>query len=136
MKVTINAPIENVWRAWTDSALVINWFGSDPYGTGVSATLDVRKGGKFQVTFKDSDQTEHTCSGVYLEVQEFRKLNFSWMWKSEPGVETFVTVSLVPAENATEMRFEHANLGAESKHNYLEGWRSTFLKLVQIAVKL
>lgn len=136
MKVTINAPIENVWRAWTDSALVINWFGSDPYGTGVSATLDVRKGGKFQVTFKDSDQTEHTCSGVYLEVQEFRKLNFSWMWKSEPGVETFVTVSLVRAEKATEMRFEHANLGSGSKHNYLEGWRSTFLKLVQIAVKL
>jgi uncharacterized protein YndB with AHSA1/START domain len=136
IETIINSPVEKVWSAWTDPALILHWFGSDPNGVGVSAKLDVRRGGEFQVTFKDADQTEHTCSGVYLDVQVFRKLSFSWMWKSEPGVESLVTVSLTPVGNGTQMQFEHANLGNESKHNYLKGWESTFLKLEKIAPEL
>jgi uncharacterized protein YndB with AHSA1/START domain len=128
--LTINDLKENVWRAWTDPALILHWFGSDPNGSGLSANLDVRAGGLFEVTFSDSDQTEHTCRGVYADVQEFSKLSFTWMWKSEPGVESFVTVILTSEKNNdTRMQFQHARLGTASMHNYLEGWRTTFLKL-------
>ena len=54
--------------------------------------LGLRRGGSFEVSFMDSDGTEHTCSGVYADVQPETKLSFSWRWKSEPGVETFVSV--------------------------------------------
>lgn len=128
IEVAINAPIKNVWNAWTDPAL-INWFGSDPNGVVVSAKLDVRQGGRFEITFKDADQTEHTCSGVYVDVQEFNKLSFSWTWKNEPGVESLVTVALTSEGNTTRMLFQHAHVGTASMHNYLSGWQATFSKL-------
>jgi uncharacterized protein YndB with AHSA1/START domain len=126
---TINVPVEKVWYAWTDPALVMKWFGSDPNGKVLKAILDVRPGGYFEITFNDSDQTEHTCSGIYKDVQKFKKLTFSWMWKSEPDVESFVTLSFADKGNATQMQFDHSNTGNDSKHVYLKGWQDTFSKL-------
>ena len=132
IEIPINAPLEKLWKAWTDPALISKWFGSDPDGKVMNAELDVRTGGTFEVTFKDSDKTEHTCSGVYKDVQEFRKLVFTWAWKSEPGVESLVTVQLTPDISFTRMFFEHARLGTASRHNYLSGWKSTFAKLERV----
>lgn len=121
--------VENVWRAWTDPEIILKWFGSDPQGRGVSAKLDVQKDGKFEVTFHDGDNTEHTCSGTYNQVQKYSKLSFSWQWKNEPGAISFVTLMFREINNATQMRFTHSNLGFASAHNYEQGWRATFEKL-------
>lgn len=82
--------------------------------------------------FQDSDETGHTCFGVYYDVEELRKLSFSWSWKNEPGFESFVTVLLTPAGNTTLMRFEHIHLAPGSKHDYLSGWNRTFAKLERL----
>lgn len=124
--------IENLWRAWTEPALVMHWFGSDPGGQVLRAELDPRPGGYFEITFQDSDQAEHTCSGVYDEVNPPEMLTFSWQWKAEPGVQSFVRV-LLKAEGAfTRMHFEHRNFGTASEHAYAKGWEATFLKLEQM----
>ncbi len=127
-----NATPRQVWNAWTDPSLLLQWFGSDPNGKGVQASLDVHPGNRYQVTFSDSNGTEHTCYGQYAEVVPHKKLSFSWAWKSEPGVESFVTIELTPENNHTVMRFEHARVGTASAHNYTEGWRSTFVKLRRV----
>ncbi|PWT77554.1 MAG: glutathione S-transferase [Bacteroidetes bacterium] len=125
----IHAPVNKVWDAWTDADLVLYWFGSDPKGKGIKANLDVRPGGKFEITFRNSDGTEFTCSGSYVEVQKFNKLTFTWEWKNEPGIESFVTLIFTPANQFTRMQFEHAHVGDKSAHDYAIGWRSTFDKL-------
>ena len=125
----INSPIECVWEAWTDPTLIMNWFGSDPQGKVLKAALDVRPGGNFEVSFQDADLTEHTCSGIYDEVQPLSKLTFSWQWESEPGVKSFIILLLIAEGQCTRMRFEHKNVGSTSKHNYARGWQDTFLKL-------
>ena len=122
-------PPAAVWQAWTDPAWVRRWFGSDPAGIVLSAELDVRTGGGFAVSFRDSDGTVHTCSGVYAEVRPQERLAFSRRWQSEPGVESFVSVSLAPQDGGTELRFEHARLGGASLHDYEQGWARTFAKL-------
>ena len=132
IETIIHAPSSIVWKAWTDPLLILQWFGSDPNGKGIKAEVDVRPGGFYEITFKDSNGTEHTCSGTYKEVYEGHKLTFTWTWKNEPGVESFVTVILSPENNATKMLFEHANVGTASAHNYLIGWKSTFAKLDRV----
>jgi uncharacterized protein YndB with AHSA1/START domain len=134
IELTIHAPVEKVWEAWTESSVIMKWFGSDPQGEVLRAGLDVRQGGSFEVTFKDSDQTEHTCSGIYNEIEKLSKLTFTWHWESEPGVESFIVLLLAEEGKSTKMQFEHMNLGSGSKHNYAEGWQSTFLKLEQLLV--
>lgn len=132
IETTIEATIEEVWQAWTDPTCVRQWFGSDPNGKVLSANLDVRPGGHFEVTFLDSDGTEHTCSGKYDSVKRFSRLSSSWMWKSEPGVVSFINISLIPFDTGTRMIFIHSNLGNESKHDYFIGWQSTFSKLKKL----
>jgi uncharacterized protein YndB with AHSA1/START domain len=132
IETIINASVENVWKAWTDPILILNWFGSDPNGKGLKAELDTRPGGSFEISFQDSDQTEHVCSGVYVDVKEFSKLTFTWIWKNEPGVESFVTVTLTPENNLTRMFFQHAHAGTASMHDYQKGWQATFQKLEQV----
>ena len=126
------APIEQVWKAWTKPTLILNWFGSDPNGTGIFARIDLRPGGDYEISFKDSDQTEHVCMGTYLDVQALFFLKFTWTWKSEPNVESIVSVALSPQGDHTRMQFEHAQIGTESKHDYFMGWQSTFSKLEQM----
>ena len=92
-----------VWRGWTDPEVVRQWFGSDPAGKVLAVQLDVRPGGSFEVSFMDSNGTEHTCSGVFADVQPETKLSFSWRWKSEPGVETFVSVLLERRGTGTQL---------------------------------
>jgi uncharacterized protein YndB with AHSA1/START domain len=124
-----DAPVHDVWRAWTDPARM-TWFGSDPEGRVISAEADARVGGAFRVKFRNSDETEFVCQGIYREVERNRKLAFTWEWENEPGTTSEVVVSLTPIGTAaTRMKFSHANLWEGSAHNYLEGWRSTFVKL-------
>ena len=74
--------------------------------------------------------TLNILAAVFIaDVEPFANQLSAWTWKSEPGVESFVTVLLSPEGNATQMNFEHANLGSASEHDYLQGWNSTFLKL-------
>src|SRR5690606_21242276 len=124
----VAAPPEDVWAVWTEPEAVRQWFGSDPKGKVLDATLDVRVGGRFEVKFADGDGTEHTAEGVYQAVEPHRLLKFTWSWKSEPGVETLVTVSLLREGSGTRMEFEHGGLIQASSHDYGAGWRSTFQK--------
>ncbi|WP_157994231.1 SRPBCC family protein [Peristeroidobacter agariperforans] len=119
----------SVWRAWTDPKIVSQWFGSDPAGSVVNATLDVRPGGAYSITFRDSSGLEHTASGQYRVVHHPRELSFTWTWKSEPDHQTRVTILLEDHQGGTRMKFEHSQLWAGSSHGYAEGWRSTFDKM-------
>ena len=132
LEILLTAPVEEVWRAWTEPDRIAKWFGSDPSGQVLKVMLNVCPGGFFEITFKDGNQTAHTCYGVYSVVREFHNLEFSWNWKSEPGVESFVIVVLTSENNFTKMLFRHERLGTGSQHNYEEGWKSTFLKLEQL----
>jgi uncharacterized protein YndB with AHSA1/START domain len=132
LEISFHAPLADVWKAWTDSASILKWIGSDPKGVGLKAHMDVHPGGVFEITFSGSDRVEHTCFGIYTEVKELRKLIFSWEWKNEPGVESLVIIELVPDGNDTKMQFEHTGVGNRSMHNYLEGWTKTFEKLKQL----
>jgi uncharacterized protein YndB with AHSA1/START domain len=128
----IHASIEDVWNAWTQPPIVLKWFGSDPKGKGIKAEMDVRPGGRFEISFADSNGTGHTCFGFYKEVKKHNHLSFTWSWKNEPGVESFVTIFFIAANDNTQMQFQHANLGTVSKHNYIAGWQTTFEKLDRI----
>jgi len=129
IETVFDAPVDEVWRAWTDPARM-TWFGSDPEGRVLSAEADARPGGRFRIKFRNSDETEFVCHGIYREVDPNRTLAFTWEWANEPGTTSFVTVSLTSSgDNSTRMHFTHANLWEGSAHDYLEGWRSAFFKL-------
>ena len=124
-----SASPQEVWQAWTDPKLVQSWFGSDPNGTVLDASLDVRLGGTFEVTFRNSDDTQFTCMGIYQEIEKYQRLVFTWTWKGRPEVREWVTLVFQAEQNGTLMIFEHANIDTGTTHDYETGWNSTFDKL-------
>lgn len=81
---TLNAPRELVWKAWTDPALLKQWFAPRPYEIS-ELELDLKPGGIFRIRMVGPDgfDTGHGNPGCVLEVVEGEKL----VWTSALGPE-------------------------------------------------
>jgi uncharacterized protein YndB with AHSA1/START domain len=122
--------LAKIWQAWTEPSIAKLWFGSDPNGNVLDAKLDVQVNGSFSVTFANSDGTEFTAQGIYKEVNEPKRLVFTWGWANQPEVDELITLEFSPDGDGTLMSFEQSNIDPSTTlHNYEEGWRSTFQKL-------
>ena len=125
-----DAPVERVWRAWTDPQALMRWFG--PAGTQrvLLAETDVRVGGAYEVGFITADGGEHYASGRYQEVALHRRLVFTWAWRDSPERESLVTVALVPTPGGTRMDFLHEQFVDQAERDDHEGgWLPTVDKL-------
>ena len=125
-------PPSKVWQAWTDPAVVKMWFGSDPNGIVLDATLDVRVNGSFRVKFSNSDGTEYIAKGIYKNVETNRKLSFTWGWEDRPSIIESISLEFKGETQGTVMSFTHHDIDKDTAHNYAEGWRSTFKKLEKV----
>jgi uncharacterized protein YndB with AHSA1/START domain len=77
----IDAPCEKLFRAWTDPALLKQWFAPLPYTTPV-AELDVRPGGSNLIVMRGPDGKDIPNRGVYLAVVPNERLVFTDAYSS------------------------------------------------------
>lgn len=68
-----DAPTELVWRAWTDPAMLCQWWGPKGFSCPEAQT-DLRVGGAYTWVMRAADGTEFPVKGVFLEVIEGEKL--------------------------------------------------------------
>src|SRR5713226_5447775 len=91
----IDATREKVFRAWTEPALLKQWFAPLPWTTPIVET-DVRVGGSSLIVMRGPDGQEFPSRGVYLEVIENQRLVFTdaytAAWELSP--KPFMTVIL------------------------------------------
>lgn len=127
---TYDASPEEVWKAWTDPGALTRWFGPEDTRSVLRAELDVRPGGRYRIAFETGDGEEHEVGGTYLEVMPFRRLVFSWAWRSTPERESQVTLALDPVANGTRLVFTHERFHDEAaRQGHARGWGGAFSKL-------
>ena len=102
----IDAPRENLFRAWTQPELLKQWFAPLPWTTPV-AELDVRPGGASLVVMRGPDGNEFPNRGVYLEVVENERLVFTDAYAEawEPSQKPFMTVILTFEDENGKTRY-------------------------------
>ncbi len=97
---TVNAPLEKVWRAWTDEAELAKWWG--PLGvTNPTCQWQAKDGGKIYIVMRAGEELgemagqEWPMSGRFLEVTPKEKLVFtsSALRDGKPILENLVTVT-------------------------------------------
>lgn len=126
----IDAPREAVFRAWTEPALLQQWFAPKPWTTPRVET-DVRAGGSSLVVMRGPDGQEFPNHGVYLEVVKNERLvltdAFTKAW--EPSEKPFmvVTLSFEDQDGKTKYtaRVRHwsvADREAHEKMGFHQGW--------------
>ena len=118
----LNAPCEKVFEAWTRPELMARWFfAGQGWATKVSA--DVRVGGRYELTMRDTNGAEHTQFGEYREIVPATRLVFTWNFPPLAVVDSVVTVKLVDLGPRTELELTHV-LPPDPKirRSHQEGW--------------
>ena len=140
----IAAPRAKLFRAWTEPALLKQWFTPRPWTTPV-VELDVRPGGASLIVMRGPDGNEFPNRGVYLEVVENRRLVFTDAYTSawEPSAKPFMTVIVTFEDEGTQTRYtaraRHwtvADREAHEKMGFHDGWGKATDQLEALVAKL
>jgi uncharacterized protein YndB with AHSA1/START domain len=101
----IDAPLEAVWKAWTDPEQVKHWWGPKDY-TSPSCEIDLRVGGKYifamQAPAYQGGLVSYT-SGVYKRIAAMEALEFTQGLSDEKGNRIDPTSINMPADFPAEL---------------------------------
>ena len=99
-----DAPRDLVWKAWTDPAMMAQWFGPRGF-TSTVPEFDLRVGGVLRIVMHGMGN-DHPMKGVFLEVEPPSRLKFSSIAVDNDGnhlLEGETTVTLIEAGGKTAM---------------------------------
>lgn len=120
---TIAADRQRVWNAWTRPEEMKQWSCPAPGGCqGVES--DFRVGGSFTIRM-DVDGKAHNAFGTYKEIDEPRRLVYTWDWEEEENAmgETVVTVEFSEVDGGTRVDLVHEGFPVEeARKGHEEGW--------------
>lgn len=130
----VPAPVEDVYRAWTDPDVLARWWGRE--GQSVRrAEIDARVGGRYRFEVASAEGATYVIAGEYVDVDPPHRLSFTWRFEvGGPGPEeSHVTVELRPAGEDTELVLTHGGFpSTEAAAPYGAGWEETFVKLLAL----
>ena len=82
---TFDAPVEEVFDAWTSEEVLRRWFHGMADWETPTAEVDLRVGGTIRIVMRDpSGGTEAGATGEYRVVDPPRRLVFTWVWDDQP----------------------------------------------------
>lgn len=138
---------ELVWKAWTDPARVMRWWGPSGY-TSPACEIDLRVGGKYLWCMRSPEGQDLWSTGVYREIVAFERIVCTNSFSDEKGnvvpashygisgdipLETLGTVMFEEIDGKTKLTVCHEGLPAgEMSEGADAGWNESFDKLAEI----
>ena len=132
LEIEIAAPPERVFRALTDPAQLVAWFGGDADYSGKLWEIDLRVGGKWRNLGHDRTCGDYEMSGEILEIDPPRLLCYTWRYDGHPGPDhTVVRYELDRAGQGTRLRMTHSGFAGfpETAEEYRKGWPAVLAAL-------
>ena len=126
---TFDAPVERVFRAWSDPRILECWaWGS--LGHEVRAEVDLRVGGNYRVEPSQPGKDTFVFRGTYEEVVVGRRLVYTLHWDAPMGYESPLeraTVEFTDRGAQTEVTFLHEGVPHQlARDTHETGWANTF----------
>ena len=140
----INAPREKLFRAWTEPALITQWFTPPPWET-IRAETDVRPGGAILIVMRGPDGTEVPNRGVYLDVAKNERIvstdayTSAWEPSAKPFMTTILTFEDLGGKTRYTARARHwtaADCEAHVKMGFHQGWGIATDQLAALVARL
>lgn len=130
VEATVNAPIETVWKCWTEPKHITQWNNASDDWHTPHAENDLRVGGKFLSRMESRDGSMgFDFVGTYQEVIEYKMIAYTMedgrkveiTFVSEDGKTTQVTETFDPEnENALELQKTGWQAILNNFKNYVE----------------
>lgn len=136
---TVNGPARIVFRAWTESGLMKQWWVPKSFGiTLLSCETDVRVGGGYRLVFAH-EGGEMAFFGKYLEVDPPRRLVWTNDEGEEPGAIATLTLEEVSGQTRMvlhELYPSKESLDAAMASGEKSGMDETFDQMDELLVAL
>lgn len=148
---TFNAPVEQVYRAWSDAETVKQWWGPEGYSCPL-AKIDFRSGGRYLLAMKnDADGQVTWGAGAFEEIIPNKKISYSDSFSDEKGniissreaglpfdfpMSCRVLVEFSsPAEGQTTLHLRHEGIPSNMHDDCTSGWNSSLDKFQRLVEK-
>ncbi len=119
------APIDRVWAAWTEPALLSKWYSPGPNDCRVES-LDLRQGGAYRRVMVGPNG-DHIDEGIFHAIDAPRRLV-----QGTPDKQFLIETLLEPTETGTRMVLGMDGVPADS-HDHMRGaWGAGFDKLAAL----
>ncbi len=95
-----NAPVETIWKLWTDAELVKRWWGPKHFSSPV-AKIDFREGGKSIVSMKapaEMGGQEFFSVWVYVKILPLQSIEFIQSLSDQEGNKIVPAMVGMPAD--------------------------------------
>lgn len=141
-----DAPVEQVWKAWTDPHYLMRWWGPRDF-TSPSCQIDFRIGGKYLFCMRDPNGKDYWSTGVIEEILPMKKLVYTDSFADAKGnrvpgsyygmgddfpEELVVTLTFEDLGGRTKLILQHAGFPpTEMKDMAGLGWNQSFDKLAE-----
>lgn len=144
LRFLIDAPAAQVYRAWTDPKLMVQWFTPKPWST-VRVENDVRAGGSSLVVMRSPEGQEFPNAGIYLEVVPNKKLVFTdaftkaWQPSQKPFMVGELTFEDQGGKTLYTARVRHWTTADREQHEkmgFFDGWTKATEQLVALLKSL
>lgn len=126
-KVLVAASVDLVWRDFTDSTALAQWFW--PPRLETTAVVKSEPQGAWEVR---SEVADLAVIGRVLSLNPPRNIRLSWRWQGEEHT-TEVDITLEPLdEDATRVSVHHSGFESmEERESHVEGWSNCLQRLVE-----
>lgn len=141
----IDAPPEKVFRAYTDPAILSQWFAPKPWSIS-DMVLEPRPGGRFNFVMHGPEGERFPNSGIYLEIVENRRIistdALTPDWKPAGAPFMVARIDLEPTGDgrtrykATASHWTEAAMRQHEQMGFHEGWGQVADQLNQIVKTL
>src|SRR5438045_4207353 len=130
----IPGPIDAVFDAWLDSAMMARWM-TPATDITVEASSNPVVGGRFRIVMKGRGQ-EIVHVGEYLVIE--RPLRLVFTWRSEPAGDTLVTVEFTRvSDQRTRVTLTHERFATgEQRDLHRGGWTALLETLARAMTKM
>ena len=123
IEISIASPLELVWRSWTRSDRISDWFAPE-------ANVEARRGGPFELFFDPVDHEHQSTKGcVFTLVEPKRRLGFTWKGPdqfaelmNDPASLTSVIATFHDENGVTRVVIEHGGWGEGEEWTQAQAW--------------
>jgi uncharacterized protein YndB with AHSA1/START domain len=126
----INAPCEMVFKVWTDTKHLAQWFSPENIECR-SLSADLKVGGVFRIHMV-SEKGDHIAIGKYQQIIPNKRLQFTWQWESYAMPASVVTVEFKDLGKTTRLTLIHEGFpDQEDADDHNKGWTSMIAKFAR-----
>jgi uncharacterized protein YndB with AHSA1/START domain len=139
---TFDAPIETLWKAWTEPEQFMKWYGPKGFTTP-TCEIDLREGGRHLWSMQSPDGRQMYFTGIYKVVKPMDRLVYTDSMSDDKGnvmsaemmgmpagmpVTMDVTVTFSHAHGKTTVTVSHVGQGDGAG----KGWEQAFDRLEEV----